>query len=105
MDGKENVIRAIVYLRLHLSQVSRPAHHFSLSFQDFNRVVKFYNRIATVLVKYEELFLLSWKSQIDAVKIGLKAPLLRLIEGKKIEVNVEERYNVLECKKSVPKKI
>ena len=96
VDG--NVITTILYSRLHLSPVSRPTYHFSLPFQDFNRVVKFYNRIATVLVKYEELFLLSWKSQIDAVKVGLKAPLLRLLEGKKIEVNVEERYDVLELR-------
>ena len=54
-------------------------------------MVKYYNRLAAVLVKFEELLLISWKSQIDAVKVGLKASLLRLNEDKKVEVNVEKR--------------
>ena len=65
---------------------------FSALSQDFGRIVKYYHRIASVLVKFEELFLTAWKSQIEAVRIGLKAPLLRLNQDKTIEVNIEHRF-------------
>ncbi len=67
-----------------------------LILQDFSRVVKYYNRIATALVKFEDLWISAWKSQIDTVKMGLKAPLLRLKgESKRIEINVDGRYVAL----------
>ena len=37
---------------------------------------KLYNRLATVLLKYEALWLTQWKGAVDRAKSGLKAPLL-----------------------------
>ena len=44
--------------------------------QDFGRIVKFYNRIATALVKFENLWLSLWKSRVDSACGGLKVSLL-----------------------------
>jgi hypothetical protein len=61
--------------------------------QDFGRMVKFYNRIATALVKFESLWLSMWKSRIESAKVALKLPLLaHHFESKELIVNADERY-------------
>jgi hypothetical protein len=63
-------------------------------FQDFGRIAKFYNRIATALVKFESLWLTMWKSRIESAKVALKLPLLtHHFETKELLVNADERYN------------
>ena len=54
-------------------------------------MVNQYNHIAKVLVKFEDIWFSTWKSQIESVKLGLKAPLLKRREDKQVVVNVEDR--------------
>ena len=55
--------------------------------------MKFYNRIATALVKFESLWLTMWKSRIESAKVALKLPLLtHHFETKELVVNADERY-------------
>ncbi len=62
--------------------------------------MKFYNRIATALVKFESLWLTMWKSRIESAKVALKLPLLtHHFETKELVVNADERY--IELIKSV----
>eukprot|EP00794_Sanderia_malayensis_P000407 gene407-1042_t len=88
---------SIFWVRALLRRIEEPMRvfrdvRFISTLKDFGRVVKYYNRIATALVKFEELWISAWKSQIESVKIGLKAPLLRLKdESKRIDVNVDNR--------------
>eukprot|EP00795_Rhopilema_esculentum_P017364 gene17364-8957_t len=98
------VAGSIFWSRSLLRRIEEPMKVFKdvkfvSALKDFTRVVKYYNRLAAVLVKFEELLLISWKSQIDVVKVGLKASLLRLNEDKKVEVNVEK--SVLEVMNEV----
>ena len=66
---------------------------YPIPFQDFGRIVKFYNRIATALVKFESLWLTMWKSRIENAKVALKLPLLtHHFETKELVVNADERY-------------
>ena len=63
-----------------------------LCHQDFGRIVKFYNRIATALVKFENLWLSLWKSRIDSACSGLKASLLGYHpETRQLLVNADGR--------------
>ena len=60
--------------------------------QDFGRIVKFYNRIATALVKFESLWLGLWKSRIDSSMGGLKTSLLvQHSETRQLIVNANGR--------------
>ena len=45
-------------------------------FLDFQRITKKYNRLASILIAYETLYLNQWKNTIDDAKLGLKAHLL-----------------------------
>ena len=66
----------------------------SLFNQDFGRIVKFYNRIATALVKFENLWLSLWRSRVDNACNGLKVSLLAYHpETKQLLVNADGRYN------------
>ena len=66
----------------------------SLFNQDFGRIVKFYNRIATALVKFENLWLSLWRSRVDSACSGLKVSLLAYHpETKQLLVNADGRYN------------
>lgn len=61
-------------------------------YQDFGRIVKFYNRIATALVKFENLWLSLWKSGIENACSGLKASLLAYHpETRQLVVNADGR--------------
>lgn len=55
--------------------------------------MKFYNRIATALVKFESLWLTMWRSRIDSARVALKLPLLtHHFETKDLVVNADERF-------------
>ena len=61
-------------------------------YQDFGRIVKFYNRIATALVKFENLWLSLWKSGIENACSGLKVSLLAYHpETRQLVVNANGR--------------
>ena len=58
--------------------------------------MKFYNRIATALVKFENLWLSLWKSRIDSACSGLKVSLLAFhSETRQLLVNADGRLDVL----------
>ena len=66
----------------------------NLFIQDFGRIVKFYNRIATALVKFENLWLSLWRSRVDSACTGLKISLLAYHpETKQLLVNADGRYD------------
>ena len=55
--------------------------------------MKFYNKIATALVRFESLWLTMWKSRIESARAALKLPLLaHHYETKELVVNADERW-------------
>ena len=59
---------------------------------DYSRVVRLYNRLATTLVQFENLWHAQLKSHIDHAKAGLKATLfIRHPESREILVNCDDR--------------
>ncbi len=59
---------------------------------DFSRVVKIYNRLATALVTFESLWFTHWKTNIDHARNGLKATLFILHpDTKQILVNADDK--------------
>ncbi|XP_048577711.1 dynein axonemal heavy chain 8 isoform X3 [Nematostella vectensis] len=97
---------AITWSRNLLRRIEEPMrvfkeNKFTSSYRDFNRIVKFYNRIATALVKFENLWLSLWKSRVDSACSGLKATLLtRHPNTKQMVVNADGRIFELihECR-------
>ncbi|XP_028415382.1 dynein heavy chain 8, axonemal-like isoform X2 [Dendronephthya gigantea] len=97
---------AISWSRGLLRKIEEPMkifkeNKFVTALRDFSRIVKFYNRIATALVKFESLWLTMWKSRIESAKVALKLPLLaHHFETKELVVNADERVVELiqECK-------
>ena len=90
------LIRTWINSKVQLVGVHNPSwtqYMFFIIFQDFNRIVKFYNRIATALVKFENLWLSLWKSRIENGRGGMKTSLLiQHPETKQLMVNADPRY-------------
>ncbi|XP_068697910.1 dynein axonemal heavy chain 8-like [Montipora foliosa] len=91
------VAGAITWSRSLLKKIEDPMkifkeNKFITTYRDFSRIVKFYNRIATALVKFENLWLSLWKSRIDSACSGLKVSLLAFhSETRQLLVNADGR--------------
>jgi len=60
--------------------------------KDFSHTAKIYNRLATALVTFENLWLTFWKSQIEQARTGLCATLLvQHPETKQLLVNADDK--------------
>lgn len=91
------VAGAITWSRALLKKIEDPMkifkeNKFVTTYRDFGRIVKFYNRIATALVKFENLWLSLWKSRVDSACSGLKISLLAYHpETRQLLVNADGR--------------
>ena len=62
------------------------------SLKDFSRIVKLYNRLATVLVTFESLWFTHWKQTVDHARNGLRATLFaKHPETNEIIVNADDK--------------
>ena len=87
------LVKSILHTQITFSDFNISVY---LVLQDFGRIVKFYNRIATALVKFESLWLGLWKSRIDSSLGGLKTSLLAQDpETKQLVVNADGRYELI----------
>ncbi|CAK8694917.1 unnamed protein product [Clavelina lepadiformis] len=77
---------AIYWSRQLLSHIEEPmkAFHENKSLvqnKEYHRTVKFYNKLATALVKYEALWYQQWCKSVDHALTGLKISLLKQVNG------------------------
>ena len=91
------VAGAVAWARHLLRRIEEPMKTFSdnraiTALKDFSRVVRIYNKLATALVTFENLWLKHWQAQIEAARDGLKATLFVAHPvTKKIVVNADEK--------------
>ena len=98
MRNAPPVAGAISWSRQLLKRIEDPMKVFRdnkavSQLSDFGRIVRIYNRLATVLVTFESLWFTQWRSRIDLARIGLQATLfVHHPLTNEIVVNADERY-------------
>ncbi|XP_041355189.1 dynein gamma chain, flagellar outer arm-like isoform X3 [Gigantopelta aegis] len=91
------VAGAISWSRQLLKRIEDPMKVFRdnkavSQLSDFSRIVRIYNRLATVLVTFESLWFTQWKNRIDLARAGLQATLfVHHPLTNEIVVNADER--------------
>uniref|UniRef100_A0A1I8GY12 DHC_N1 domain-containing protein n=1 Tax=Macrostomum lignano TaxID=282301 RepID=A0A1I8GY12_9PLAT len=91
------VAGAVNWSRQLLKQIEEPMKVFRdnpdvTSQLDYPRIVKMYNKVATALTAFEQLYLTQWRSQIEVAKTSLNATLfVRHPVTREVMVNLDEK--------------